>query len=159
MQAEAAFARVNQARSVCPATAQGVLRGDPTFWGGYVQASYFLTGEHRGYDRRFGTFDRPVVKNRFNPKDCGGGWDCADRPSGAGARWGAWEVAYRYSYLDLNDNQIAGGQLGQHTWGLNWYFNDNFKVQFQYSNIQRNVTGPAISGTVHGFGMLSRWYF
>lgn len=26
-------------------------------------------------------------------------------------------------------------------------------------NIQRNVMAPAVSGTVHGFGMQAQWYF
>src|SRR5262249_42925140 len=31
--------------------------GDRSFHGGYIQASYFLTGEHRTYDRRLGRLD------------------------------------------------------------------------------------------------------
>jgi phosphate-selective porin OprO/OprP len=30
--------------------------GNPVFWGWYVQGSYFLTGEHRPYDRQYGAF-------------------------------------------------------------------------------------------------------
>ncbi len=151
VQAEAAWAFASDVRQVYPAAALGTPRGDTTFWGGYVQASYFLTGEHRGYDRRFGTFDRPKVNENFF------------LVRGEDGRFhyglGAWEVAYRFSYLDLNDNGINGGQLNQHTIGLNWYFNDNFKVQANYINIQRNVAEPANSGTVHGFGLLAQWYF
>lgn len=151
VQSEAAWAFVQHAQSVYPASALGTPRGSPTFWGGYVQASYFLTGEHRGYDRRFGTFDRPrVSENFFLVRGEDGRWHYG---------FGAWEIAYRFSYLDLNDNGINGGQLTQHTIGLNWYFNDNFKLQMQYSNIQRNVIDPAVSGTIHGFGMLAQWYF
>ena len=61
--------------------------------------------------------------------------------------------------VDLNSNGINGGQLDQHSFVLNWYLNDNTKIQFQYSNIMRNVAGPAVSGTVHGFGVLGQWYF
>ena len=151
LQSEAAWAYAKNVRSIYPAAAFNVPRGSPMFWGGYVQASYFLTGEHRGYDRRFGTFDRPrVIENAFLTRDKDGGW-----------LWGrgAWEVGYRFSYLDLNDDGINGGQLRQHTLGLNWYLNDNFKMQFNYLNIHRNVIEPAVSGTVHGFGILSQWYF
>jgi phosphate-selective porin OprO/OprP len=158
VQAEAACARVTDARSVYPTSARGRDRGDPMFWGAYIQTSYFLTGEHRGYDRRFGTFDRPKVANNFNPKKCGDGEGCeggCDTPAG----WGAWEVGYRFSYLDLDDNGINGGLMRQHTLGLNWYFNDNFKIQANYLNINRSVVPPARSGTVHGFGMLAQWYF
>ena len=151
VQAEAAWAFVQNARSIFPNSAFGTPRGDPMFWGGYIQASWILTGEHRGYDRRFGTFDRIKVReNSFLVKGDDGRY-----------HWGtgAWEVGYRFSFLDLNSNGINGGQLGQHTFALNWYLNDNTKIQFQYSNIQRNVAGPAVSGTVQGFGLLGQWYF
>jgi len=151
VQAEAAWAFVENARSIYPSAAFNTPRGNPTFWGGYIETSYFLTGEHRGYDRRFGTFDRPRVReNAFLVRGEDGRFHMGT---------GAWQVGYRYSYLDLNDNGINGGQLGQHTAVLNWYLNDNTKIQFQYSNIQRNVINPAVSGTVHGFGMLAQWYF
>ena len=113
--------------------------------------SYFLTGEHRGYDRRFGVFDRPTVaENAFFVKGEDGHCKYG---------LGAWELAYRFSYLDLNSHGINGGILPQHTVGLNWYLNDNLKVQFNYLNANREVTGPSNSGTLHGFGMLSQWYF
>jgi phosphate-selective porin OprO/OprP len=151
VQAEAAFAFADNVRSIYPASAFGTPRGDPTFWGAYIQTSYLLTGEHRGYNRRFGTADR--IRNNEN----------FFLVRGDDGRFhygiGAWELAYRYSYLDLNDNGINGGQMNEHTVGLNWYFNDNMKVQFNYLNIQRNVAAPANSGTVHGFGILTQWYF
>jgi len=158
VQAEAACARVQDAVSVYPPSARGTDRGNPMFWGAYVQTSYFLTGEHRGYDRRFATFDRPKVANKFNPKNCAGDGECVDGCDTAPA-WGAWEVGYRFSYIDLNDNNINGGLMRQHTFGVNWYFNDNFKVQANFVNINRSVIPPARSGTVNGFGMLAQWYF
>ena len=151
VRAEAAFAFVYDARSIYPAAAFNRPRGDPIFWGGYVQASYFLTGEHWGYDRRFGVYDRPKVnENAFLVRGEDGRFHCGT---------GAWEVAYRFSYLDLNDNGINGGQLAQHTLGINWYLNDNFRIQANYLNVQRNVAAPANSGTVHGFGMQAQFYF
>jgi phosphate-selective porin OprO/OprP len=157
MQAEAAWSQLSDTRSIYPTTGGAaarpnlIPRGTPTFWGGYVEASYFLTGEHRGYNRQFGYPDRPTVREPFflvRGED--GNMHCG---------LGAWQLGYRYSYLDLNDNGINGGQLSQHTVALNWYWNDNAKIQFQYSNIQRNVIAPAISGTVHGFGTLVQFYF
>jgi phosphate-selective porin OprO/OprP len=158
LQGEAGCARVQDARSIYPASQFNRFRGDPIFWGASTQVSYFLTGEHRGYDRRFGVFDRPKVANNFNPKNCadGGEDDCGEC---ANPGWGAFEVAYRYSYLDLNDNGINGGLLSQHTVGLNWYFNDNFKVQINYLNVHRSVVPPARSGTVNGVGALVQFYF
>jgi phosphate-selective porin OprO and OprP len=159
IQAEAACAQVQDARSIYPTSARGTDRGNPMFWGAYVQTSYFLTGEHRGYDRRMATFDRPKVANNFNPKNFseveGADGTSCNNPAG----WGAWEVGYRFSYIDLNDNGIYGGQMRQHTLGVNWYFNDNFKLQANYLLINRGVPQPAVRGTVHGFGMLAQWYF
>lgn len=151
IQAEAAFARVGGARSLYPGSAFNVSRGDPVFWGGYVEANYFLTGENRSYDRRFGVYDRPKVNENFFLLRGDDG--CLHHGLGA------WQIAYRFSYIDLNDNGINGGLLSQHSVGLNWYMNDNFKLQFMYNNAQRNVITPAVSGTIHGFGMLAQWYF
>jgi phosphate-selective porin OprO/OprP len=148
---EAAFSFVENVRSIYPQAAFNVPRGDPTFWGGYVQVSYFLTGEHWGYDRRFGTYDRPKVNESF--------FLVRGEDGGFHHGLGAWEIAYRFSYLDLNDNGINGGQLNEHTVGLNWYVNDNFRLQANYLNVQRNVAAPANSGTVHGFGTQVQWYF
>jgi phosphate-selective porin OprO/OprP len=153
IQSEAAFAQVSNAKSLYGGNgvAPGQRLGNPLFWGTYTEVSYFLTGEHRGYDRRYGMYDRPKVKrNAFGGKDENG---CR--------QWGpgAWQVAYRYSYLDLNDNNVNGGQLLQHEIGLNWYLNDNTKVQFLYLNATRNVIAPAVSGTVNGFGMFAQYYF
>lgn len=121
------------------------------FWCGYVEASYLLTGETRGYDRRNGTYDRVRVRDPFVPV-CG-----ADGVR----RWGtgAWQVAYRYSFLDLNDNGVNGGQLVQHEAALNWYLNDNAKLQFVYLTADRLVPTPAVSGVVNGFATLAQWYF
>ena len=153
LQTEAGFATVSNARSLYGGNGvkPGQSLGNPLFWGVYSEASYFLTGEHRGYDRRMGMYDRPKVKhNAFMSRGEDGckHWG-----------WGAWQIAYRYSYLDLNDTNINGGQLSQHEVALNWYMNDNTKLQFVYLNARRSVIEPATSGTVNGFGILAQWYF
>lgn len=158
VQAEMAFVETQNARAVIPpapgsvnAPPVGTPYGDLFFWGGYAQASYFLTGENRGYDRRLGTYDRPKVRENFYVTRDG----CKKIISGHGA----WEVAYRYSYIDLDDDNLRGGTMGQHNVGLNWYINDNTKIQFNYLNVARGVQAPAFDGTVHGFGMLTQFYF
>jgi phosphate-selective porin OprO/OprP len=85
------------------------------FSGAYAQAGYFLTGETRPYNRAAGTFGRVVPIAAFGP--CG---------------QGAWEVAARWSYIDLNDENIQGGKLNDATVGLNWYLNRYTKFQFNY---------------------------
>jgi phosphate-selective porin OprO/OprP len=91
--------------------------GNPDFCGSYLQASYFLTGEHRPYKKSSGTFDNVKPKKNFNVE--GGG------P-------GAWELALRYSYLDLNDGRIEGGRLRDLAFGVNWYLNPNLRMMWNY---------------------------
>jgi len=70
---------------------------DPVFRGFYFQSSWVLTGEHFNYVN--GKFVRIRPQN---PR-------------------GAWEVAVRYSFLDLNDKGVTGGKERNFTVGLNWY--------------------------------------
>lgn len=143
LQSEACFSHVDNA--YYPATAAATSRGDLNYWGAYLQVGYFLTGEQRGYDRRFGKYDRVVPKeNCFLVRDENG---CIQHGTGA------WEVVYRYSYVDLNDDHVLGGIYGEHTVGVNWYWTSNIKIQFNYVNGQRNVPPGAASGTIQGFGL------
>lgn len=89
---------------------------DADFYGLYAQASLFLTGESRPYKTGEGIFDRVAPEHNF---DLEGGL-------------GAWEVAVRYSRLDLDDGDVAGGTLDDGTIGLNWYLNPNVRTSFNY---------------------------
>ncbi len=92
-------------------------RGGSTvsFAGVSAQGAYILTGEHRPYNRKQGVLGRIVPKHPFG-KD----------------GYGAWELAGRWSYLDLNDADVAGGRLNDVTIGLNWYLNGFTKFQLNY---------------------------
>ena len=76
-----------------------VPSGNPTFWGGYVEAGYFLTGETRGY--KGGQWDRTKVLKPFSK----GGW-------------GALQVNGRVDYLDLNDKKLWNSCANNFTTGL-----------------------------------------
>lgn len=111
----------------------------------YMQAVYgelhcFLTGEHREYSRESGAFTRVVPRRPLSWSRCGFG-GC-----------GAWQVAARYTYLDLNDKAISGGSIHDMTIGLNWFLNPNMKVQWNYFLAHRNVADPAGDGFIQGFG-------
>lgn len=84
--------------------------------GFYVQTGYFLTGESRPYKTTTATWDRVRPKKNF--REDGG--------------WGAWEVAGRFSYLNLNSNDVEGGKMKDLTAGVNWYLNPCTKVMWNY---------------------------
>ena len=91
--------------------------GDLDFDGYYIQASYFLTGEYRAYKNANGIFDRIKPKQNF-------AW---------GKGIGAWEVAARFSSLDLNDGGVRGGEADNITLGVNWYLNPNMRWMLNYT--------------------------
>ena len=88
--------------------------------GGYLYASYFLTGEHRIYERtgqHGAQFGRNVPINNFFavPGCCG---------------TGAWELKARVSYLDMSD--IDRGTYHDFTGGFNWYWNERIRLMFDW---------------------------
>lgn len=103
-QSEIVYALVNQ-------------QGGPAlaFPGAYAQAGYLLTGETRPYNWN------NAVLGRVTPL----------RSISDGGP-GAWEIACRWSRIDLSDANVDGGVLNDLTAGLNWYLNARAKVQFNY---------------------------
>jgi phosphate-selective porin OprO/OprP len=105
---------------------------DANFDGGYIQASYTLTGEHRKYNPATGAYTGISPAHPF---------DLAHFSEGA---WGAVELGARYSIIDLNDNygggtasaasstSIAGGKQQVFTLGANWYVNNNIRFMLNY---------------------------
>jgi phosphate-selective porin OprO/OprP len=100
-----------------------------TFWGTYAQLSYFLTGEHRNYKLGSGSFGRVSPTANFNPMK---------------GDWGGFEVAARYSYLDLNDKFVRGGKMWDITAGINWHLFPNTRVSLNYvhSEIDNRLISP-----------------
>lgn len=95
---------------------------DLFFHGAYIQAAYMLTGEHVPLDRKSGTIGRvKPFENFFIVKTDDGG---------TGNGWGAFQVALRYSHLDLSDQDIQGGVENNLTGAFVWYFNAYSSLQF-----------------------------
>ncbi len=111
---------------------------DLNFQGYYVQASYFLTGEHIPVNRKVGSIGRiKPFENFFLVEKCDGG---------RGRGWGAWQIAARYGMLDISDNDIRGGVGRLAVAGLNWYWTP-------YSRVQTNLMYGDISDRSPALGL------
>ena len=82
---------------------------------GYAQLGYVLTGERRNYLPNSAAYSRVIH----------------DAPFGRGGP-GAWELAGRYSMIDLNDDDVQGGRLQDLTAGVNWFLNRYTRWEFNY---------------------------
>ena len=95
--------------------------GDSLVFDGYYgYASWFLTGESRNYKADKGIFDILIPNKPF---------------SFASGGWGAWELAARYSEIDLNDDAVSGGRERDITAGLNWYPNPYIRFMANYIHV------------------------
>lgn len=89
---------------------------DLDFDGWYVEAAYFITGESRNYKKgKFGAVSPRKVVGRKG--------------------LGAWQLATRYSTIDLNDYEIEGGQADSFTAGLNWFPTSTLRFSANYVKV------------------------
>jgi phosphate-selective porin OprO/OprP len=113
----------------------------PVFYNGaYAEVMYRLTGEHREYEKKFGALKNPIPFRDFISIGRG--------PDRGIKGWGAWEVAYRWSFVDLNNpskldghyynsatntftgnNHSGNGSVNDSTLGVSWFLNANTKIQ------------------------------
>ncbi len=103
--------------------------GNPTFDGFFISGSWSLTGEMRNYRRTSGVFS-PIRVAR--PVNRGG--------------WGSWELAARYSNLDLTDGGIDGGEMEIFSLGLNWWLTQSAQasLNYRYVDLDRfDLTGQS----------------
>lgn len=124
--------------------------GDPSFFGMYAEAGYFLTGETRGY--KDGLWSRTKV---LQPIDKNG--------------MGAFQIAGRFEYLDLDSNILKNGvtnnfatgtnslaglnaRLGRggtqtsYLFAVNWYPIDYIRFMLNYGRV--NVEGGPLAATI-----------
>ncbi len=114
IQSEYAMAMVNRSGA-----------SDPRFDALYVEATYFLTGENRNYNRSLGVFDRPHPhEDAFRVRDEHGN---------VATGTGAWQVAYRYGYIDLVDAGVDGNRASVHSMGVNWYLTPYSRLMAHYT--------------------------
>ena len=114
----------------------------------YMQGGVFLTGEKPGYLKQAGVFDYNVVPHT---PFFGTG------RHGHLRGWGAWELACRWTYVDMSmvnvnpANQIQNsvgpppfpnyGVLNESTVGINWWWNRNTRLQFNWIHSMPNLLG------------------
>lgn len=91
------------------------------FHGYSVQVRYILTGESHNYDVRDGAFG----KIDFN------------------SPYGAYEVAARYDFLNLNSKNVRGGSQHNVTLGFNWFINNQLRFSLNY--IRANIRPARLS--------------
>ena len=91
--------------------------------GWYVQAGYLLFGGRQRYDANGAKY------TKIKP----------------GKKWGDVELCARYEFVDLNapEMNVFGGSAEAYTVGLNWWVNNNVKMQvnYQYNNNDRYANG------------------
>jgi len=113
------------------------------FHGAYGFVSYFLTGEHRTYNKQAGTLDRVYpFENFFRVR--------TDEGTESGR--GAWEIAARWSFIDLDSQNIQGGTLHDITLTLNWHLNPYTRVRWEYIHAQLD-RAPVGDSFAQIFGM------
>lgn len=77
----------------------------------YVMTSYFIGGGRRQYDKDRNSFSSIAI---------------------AGDKRNAWELAIRYSLIHLRESEENIKKLRDLTLGINWYYNENWRVMFNY---------------------------
>lgn len=91
-----------------------------TFSGFYVQSSCLLFGGKQDYNNSRGAFNQPLVGKK-----------------------GDAEIALRFDRLDMDGKTVKGGTSNQYTVGVNYYLNENLKIQLNYYYITHNNTDSA----------------
>ncbi|MFN3523824.1 MAG: OprO/OprP family phosphate-selective porin [Phenylobacterium sp.] len=128
---------------------------DPEFSGWYIEGGWVLTGEARKYSTDSAAFDAPSVARPFDP---------------AAGAWGAWELAARYSVVDLNSNadsaivanRVRGGEQEIWSLGVNWFVNPavRFSLGVQDVSVERlNAAGLPLDQDYRSLNLRSQFAF
>lgn len=82
----------------------------------YVMGSWFLTGQHKAYKSATGVFGAPKLGDE-----------------------GAWELTARYDTIENKD--VEGLEASAWILGMNYYFNPNVRLMFNYTRGDNEFTG------------------
>jgi len=137
-------------------TSVNQMDGPQVFYdGAYIQGGYFLTGESAGYNKQSGVMD-------YNVKPFSEFFGVGPHYGICG--WGAWELAARWSWLDLSARNVNTtnyalpnptpttpvspnpGAVNESTVALNWWWNQYTRVQFNWihSMLDNNARGYSV---------------
>jgi len=127
---------------------------DLDYMGYYLQGGWILTGESKGYAMSKAAWSGIKPAEPFNLASGG---------------LGAWELAFRYSFVDLDDEEntflndangtswlvgTRGGRESNFTIGVNWYVNNYIRFMFNYihADVDRATAGnqPGAGGLAAG---------
>jgi phosphate-selective porin OprO/OprP len=114
-----------------------LVGGRAQFFGWYAEGSWILTGERRRFDPSRGVFWFPTPA----------------RPLRRGG-WGAWELALRYSRMNLNDQAgepglppppggVRGGDQRILSAAVEWYPRARVRLMLNYLNVSVDRLNPA----------------
>jgi len=95
---------------------------NPSFFGWHVQTAYVLTGESRSY--------KSGIMGTVTPE----------------GEKGAWEIAVRYSFVNLNNTVYLGGEQANITFGVNKYVTSKlrFMANIIYVNLDYSDDNPIL---------------
>lgn len=105
------------------------MPSQPFFSGWYAQAAWTITGEIHPWDAPSATFKSIAPAHPFDPFGAGG--------------WGAFEVAGRYSHVNLTDigglgaatSSTPQGEQSDTTLALNWYLTSNVRGELDWTHV------------------------
>jgi phosphate-selective porin OprO and OprP len=132
-------------------TAKIIAPKNNSFYAWYLQGSWILTGESKGYNPKTAAFSNPKPAQPFSIEN---------------GTWGAWEIAVRYSDTNLNSNirdatyirtgssayaftnTVRGGEQQIYTFGLNWYPNSALRFLLDYMIVDVGKLGTTTTSAV-----------
>lgn len=114
--------------------ADRITGADPTFFGFYVEAGWYLTGETRGY--RGARWDRTRVRRSIEEGGIG-----------------AVQLNLRYDCLDLNSSGIIGGIQNGLQLGLTWIPTDHVRFLVNYGRLSYDDAGLPAAGGDRDYGV------
>jgi phosphate-selective porin OprO/OprP len=125
---------------------EGEAGPDPHFFGWYLEGSWILTGERRRFDPSRGAFWIPTPA----------------RPLGRGG-WGAWELAFRVSRMNLDFHRgaageppppdgVRGGDQRIVSLGLDWYPKPRIRFMLSWMDVRVDRLNPARALDPEPFG-------